>query len=82
MIYFSQTQKFDIFNRFTVSGVCSFCWYCVESQKTECVGATESQVWIGNFNVKARKTIKQIVPKTCAPHNFAKFRQNEQQHNL
>ena len=27
------------------------------------VGATESKAWIGNFNVKARKTVEHILPK-------------------
>ena len=36
----------------TQPGVCSFCWNCMARQKTERVGATESKVWIGNFNVK------------------------------
>ena len=57
------------------AGVCSFCWNCVACQKSERVGDTESNIWIGNFNVKARKT---ILPKTVgAPHNFVRFRQNE-----
>ena len=43
-------------------GVCLFCWNCVAYQKTERVGATESRVWIGHFNVKARITIQCIVP--------------------
>ena len=58
-------------------GVCSFCCNCVALQKTECVGATESKVRIGNFNVKATKTIEHILSKTWHAHNFAKFQQNE-----
>ena len=38
-------------------GVCSFCWYYVVRQKTERVDTTKSKVWMGNINVKVRKTI-------------------------
>ena len=46
------------------TGGCACSVEIVVRQKTEHVGATESKVWIGNFNVKARKTIKHILPKT------------------
>ena len=56
-----------------VSGVCSYCWNCVVRQKTERVGATKSKVWIGNFNVKTRKTIEHILLKIWHATQFGKI---------
>ena len=54
-------------------GVCSFCWNCVARQKTKLVYAPENKVWIGNFNVKGRKTIEHILPKTWHATQFWKI---------
>ena len=48
-------------------GVCSFSWnfdvFDVNSKETGRVGATESEVWIGNLNVKAWKTTEHKLHK-------------------
>ena len=56
-----------------VPGACSFCWNSVERQKTERVGATESKVWIGNFNVMQKKTTKHILQKIWRSLKFCKI---------
>ena len=50
------------------SWVCSFC--CVAPQKTEYVGATESKVWIDNFNIKSKKNYRAHSPKNLACHTI------------
>ena len=47
-------------------------------QNNERVDTIESKVWIGNFNVKARKAIEHILPKFLACHTILQtFQENE-----
>ena len=44
-----------------------------ERKETESSGATESEVWIGDFNVKARKTIEHKLHKIWRSLKFCKI---------
>ena len=59
-------------------GVCSFFGNCLAQQKTEHVGATESKVWIGNFNINARKNYGVHSPTSLTQHTIL---QNLQKQN-
>ena len=52
--------------------------FSCELKETGSSGSTESEVWIGDFNVKAWKTTKHKLHKIWRSlYNFTKFQQNE-----
>ena len=53
------------------------CQFSAECKETWTSGATESGVWIGNFNVKTWKTVEHKPYKIWRSLNFAKFEENE-----
>ena len=44
-----------------------------ERKETRCLGTTETEVWVGNFNVKARKTIEHKLHKIWHSLKFCKI---------
>ena len=54
----------------SMAGVCSFSWNCVTRPKTGSVGATESKVWIGNFNLKSMKKYRPHSPQNSTVSKF------------
>ena len=73
--YIKIYRRFISYNTSTLfdPGMCSFCGNWMVCQKTEDVDATDPKVWIGKFNVKVRKTIEHILPKTWYTAQFCKI---------
>ena len=62
-----------------LSGVSTF---SPERAEQGSLAATENEVWIGNFNVKARKTTEHILHKTWHSLKFSKkFRKTREAPN-